>query len=277
MMLILLQLVLLARNTFLEAVRQRFFHFMVLLAVGLIGSTQLFRHFNFGLSELKFIFDFGHGGIWLFGSILAVVASVQLLFSEFDQRTAITLLAKPLHRGVFLFGKFLGVALVLSVYMFIMSALLAAVLYLREQVLLADAGSSGETQEMVRYGGLLLYALVQSLRLYLVAALTFLIVCVSRTFLYAMIVSFLAMMIAQLEYIARDQVSGAEGGMLAVLLKVVSWLFPNMQLFNIGDTLVLGMGEPLGMGLFFSLVGYGLLYTFLYLGVAVWVFRQREL
>lgn len=71
-----------ARNTFVEAVRQKFFSFLLLLGVGLIALSLAMTNFDFGDSELKFIADFGFGGVFLFGSVLAVVMSVQLFFPK---------------------------------------------------------------------------------------------------------------------------------------------------------------------------------------------------
>src|SRR6185369_13915612 len=63
---------LVAGNTFLEAVRQKLFNFLVLLAVGMVAGTRFFSDFNFGASELKFIFDFGMGALVFFGSALTI-------------------------------------------------------------------------------------------------------------------------------------------------------------------------------------------------------------
>ena len=53
-----------ARNTFTEAVRQKFFSFLLLLGAGLIAVSLGLTNFDFGNSELKFIADFGFGGVF---------------------------------------------------------------------------------------------------------------------------------------------------------------------------------------------------------------------
>lgn len=272
------QLWLLARNTFVEAVRQKFFHFVLLLGVGLVGSAQFFRQFDFGASELKFIFDFGFGGIWMFGSILAVVASVQLFYNEIEQRTALTLLAKPVYRGVFVLGKFLGVAALLLVFMALMTSLLAGVLYLREQALMEAGGKVWAAEGAMDYQGLVFFAVLQWVRLLVVAAMTFLMVSLSSTYLYAVIVSFLGMMIGQLRYLVQEYGKEEVSVVLGSVLKLFSWVFPNLQLFNVGEALVLhSAGETLGMGAVAQIGGYGLLYIGVFLVIGVWVFRGREL
>ena len=64
-----------AGNTFLEAVRQKLFLFLLLLAIGLVASALFFREFNFGSSELKFISDFGFGALVFFGSALTITTT----------------------------------------------------------------------------------------------------------------------------------------------------------------------------------------------------------
>ncbi|MEY4488144.1 MAG: hypothetical protein RIQ79_652, partial [Verrucomicrobiota bacterium] len=126
------RLALIASNTFLEAVRQRLFNFLLLLAVGLVASAQFFRDFNFGSSELKFIADFGFGALVFFGSALTITTTAQLFFSEIENRTALTLLAKPIWRAEFVFGKFVGVFAVIGVFCALTIGLMMALLWHRE-------------------------------------------------------------------------------------------------------------------------------------------------
>jgi ABC-type transport system involved in multi-copper enzyme maturation permease subunit len=84
-----------ARITFLEAIRQRFFAFLLVLSAVMVVSSVSLRFMDFGHSELKFVADFAFGGMFLFGSVLALVMTAQLFFAEIENRTALTLLAKP--------------------------------------------------------------------------------------------------------------------------------------------------------------------------------------
>ena len=90
----LIRMLLIARNTLLEASRQKLFSFLLLLALGLVGGAQSLREFNFGASELKFLADLGYGAMAFFGAALTIAATAQLFFSEIENRTALTLLAK---------------------------------------------------------------------------------------------------------------------------------------------------------------------------------------
>ena len=177
-----------ARVTFLEAVRQRFFAFLLILGGAIVLSSVSFRVLDFGHGELKFIADFGFGGIFLFGSVLAVVMTAQLFFSEMDNKTALTLLAKPLGRGEFLVGKFAGAWSVLGVFVAVLSLLLGGVLWGREQELMMLAEESGKVAPTFSAYGLAQFALLQWLRLGVVTSVVLAISSVARTFLYAVVV-----------------------------------------------------------------------------------------
>ncbi|MGA2053349.1 MAG: ABC transporter permease subunit, partial [Opitutales bacterium] len=170
--------------TFLEAVRQRFFNFLVLLSVALIGSAIFFRQFDFGASELKFISDFGMGGIFLFGSILAVVATAQLFFSEIENRTALTILAKPVRRWSFIAGKFLGVSLLLLVFVGLVVSLLAALLWWRQGQFVRAMQQHGDVfpaDLRVQFWGLAVYAILQWLKFSVLSAITIVVASFSNT------------------------------------------------------------------------------------------------
>src|SRR5688572_4975393 len=118
---------LIARNTMREAARQRLFAFIVLLAAVFVVGVQWLGALNFASSELKFIADFGFGAMAFFGGALAIVATAQLFFSEFERRTVLTLLAKPMRRSEFVVGKFVGVSLVTASFCGLMTLLLVSV------------------------------------------------------------------------------------------------------------------------------------------------------
>ena len=120
---------LIAGTTFLEAVRQKFFSSILLISVALVGSSTFLQQFDFGTGELKFIVDFGFGALFFFGSILSITATAQLFFNEIENRTALTLLAKPVHKIEFLTGKFLGVHVLLLCFTSVITLVLSIILF----------------------------------------------------------------------------------------------------------------------------------------------------
>ncbi len=266
------------RNTFLEAVRQKFFNVLVILSIALIASSRFFRQFDFGSGELKFIADFGLGAIFLFGSILAVVATAQLFFSEIENRTALTILAKPVHRWEFLAGKFIGVLMLLFVFTMLMAGILGVMLYWREGALMQRFGDDFQEGRLVSYGGLFGFAVLQWLKLGVLSAITVFISSFSNTNLYSVVVSFFVMLICQLQYIARDSWESIGNPILRNIVGGLSLLFPNFQMFNVGDVMLFPheMGE-MTASTPWTIALYGVIYIVAFIALAVFTFRNREI
>lgn len=264
-----------AELTVLEAVRQRLFSVLLVLSAGMIAGALFLREFNFGSTELKFIADFGFGAITLFGTVLAVVATAQLFFSEIENRTAATLLAKPVWRTEFVLGKFLGIALVLLAFTVVTSAVLAAVLWIRESVLLERVPEAFAGGRLVHYGSLAAFAALQWLKFSLVAALTLVIAGFANTNLYSVILAFLVVLICHLQYLAHDSWRRLGAGLARAAALLIALLFPNFQVFNVGDRIA--AGATLEAQVFGSAAGYAALYIGVFLGLAVFIFRRREI
>ena len=266
-----------SRVTFLEAVRQRFFGFLLLLGAAMVLSSVSLRVFDFGHGELKFIADFGFGGMFFFGSVLAVVMTAQLFFSEIDNRTALTLLAKPLSRAEFLLGKFFGAWAVLGVFIVVLAGLQGVVLWAREQELIAAAEQAVRIPATFSFVGLCQLVLLQWLRLGVVIAIVLAISALARTFLYAVVVGALAVVAGQLQWIAQDAFLRPTGSpAYAAFLWVSTRLIPNLQQFNLADALVLGT-SAVEEGALLAVGFAGLAYLVAYLTLGSLIFRRREI
>jgi ABC-type transport system involved in multi-copper enzyme maturation permease subunit len=266
-----------SRVTFLEAVRQRFFAFLLVLGAAMVLSSVSLRVFDFGHGELKFIADFGFGGMFFFGSVLAVVMTAQLFFSEIDNKTALTLLAKPLSRAEFLLGKFFGAWAVLGVFVLVLAGLQGAVLWAREQELIALAEQSGKIPATFSVVGLGQLVLMQWLRLGVVIAIVLAISALARTFLFAVVVGSLAVVAGQLQWIAQDAfLRPTDSAAYAAFLWVSTRLIPNLQQFNLADALVLG-SSAVEDGALIAVGFSGVAYLAAYLTLGALIFRRREI
>ncbi|MDR2844548.1 MAG: ABC transporter permease subunit [Puniceicoccales bacterium] len=275
-----------AANTFTEALRQRFFAFLLLLGVALAASGSLLRVFDFGNSELKFSADFGFGGMFLFGSILSVVMTAQLFFSELDNRTALPLLARPVRRWEFFLGKFFGIWALLGVFVVALGAVLGGMLLMRYWDLAATAEAirtanpkapSPPPTPWFSVSGFALAGLLQWVRLGVVASVTLLVCSFARTFLYAVIVATMSVLVCQMQGIGRVAFTKADNaGWVRTLADVLGRVIPDLQLFDLGVPLAL-QPEGVPLGTLFSALGYGALYVPVLLLVAVWLFNDREI
>lgn len=120
-----------ARNAFREAVRDRVLYnlviFVLLLTVGAIFLGEISAE-----QEAKIIVDLGLGAILLFGTFIAIFVGTGLVYKEIERRTLYAILAKPVGRGEFLVGKYLGLCLTLAVNVAVMGlGVSLALLYVR--------------------------------------------------------------------------------------------------------------------------------------------------
>lgn len=266
---------LIAQNTLLEAVRQKLVGFLVVVALAVVASGQYFREFNFGSSELKFVMDFGFGALTFFGSILAIVTAAQLFFSEIENKTALTILARPVLRSEFVIGKFLGVAVVLLWFTALVTCALMIVLWLREHAVAVAMGEAAAGVRLVDYPGVLIFSAVQWLKFSLIAAITVFIASFSTTNLFSVAVSFFVLVVCHLQYLARDAWSHVDALVAKLAAGFIGLVFPNFQLFNFGDRVADGRSVP--MGLAATVGAYALVYVVVLLGLAVFSFRRREI
>ena len=114
-------------NTFRETVRERVLYNLVFFAILMTLSGLLLGQLSIRQDE-KIIKDVGLGAMELFGTLIAIFVGVGLVSKEIERRSLYPLLAKPLSRGEFFLGKFLGLCFTLLVNV----ALMAVGLYLTE-------------------------------------------------------------------------------------------------------------------------------------------------
>ena len=110
-----------ARNTFREAVRDRVLYNLVLFVLLLTGAAVFIGELSGG-QERKIIVDLGLSAILLFGVFIAIFVGVGLVYKEIERRTVYAIFAKPVGRGEFLIGKYLGLCLTLLVNVLVMGA-----------------------------------------------------------------------------------------------------------------------------------------------------------
>ena len=108
-----------ARNTFREAVRDRVLYNLVLFVLLLIAAAIFIGELSGG-QERKIIVDLGLSAMLLFGVFIAIFVGVGLVYKEIERRTIYAIFSKPVGRGEFLLGKYLGLCLTLLVNVVVM-------------------------------------------------------------------------------------------------------------------------------------------------------------
>jgi hypothetical protein len=265
---------LIARVTVLEAVRQRIVWVLLLVAGGLAAGSRALQEFNFGLSELKFIADLGFGGMVFFGSLLTIAATSQLFFSEIENRTALTLLAKPVGRAEFLLGKYMGVMAIVTLFCIAITALIAALLWSREAALSQGQPELFERAHGVRYADVFAVGFAHWLRFALLAAITLLVATYGQSSLYTVMMSLGVLIACHLQSFAREAYDKAEASVPRALLGFIARLFPDFQVFDLGDLLDTGGIES---GLLARVTVYAFVNVTVVGALAVFSFGRREI
>ena len=110
-----------ASNAFREALRDRVLYNLVLFVLLLTVAAIYLGDLSDG-QERKIIVDLGLSAMLLFGVFISIFVGVGLVYKEIERRTVYAIFAKPVGRGEFLLGKYLGLCLTLLVNVAIMGA-----------------------------------------------------------------------------------------------------------------------------------------------------------
>ena len=110
-----------AGNAFREAVRDRVLYNLVLFVLLLTAAAVFIGELSGG-QERKIIVDLGLSAMLLFGVFIAIFVGIGLVYKEIERRTVYAIFSKPVTRGEFIVGKYLGLCLTLLVNILLMGA-----------------------------------------------------------------------------------------------------------------------------------------------------------
>lgn len=134
------QLATIARNTFIESVRQPVYFILVALC----GVLQIFNTWgsNFAMgytesgevsSDNKLLLDVGLATVFVCGMLLAAFIATAVISREIDNRTVLTVVSKPVPRPIVVLGKYFGAAV--AVLIAVVTMLLFLQLAIRHEVM----------------------------------------------------------------------------------------------------------------------------------------------
>src|SRR5262245_11815625 len=116
----------LALNSLQENLHGRFF-----LLTAVFGLTTLYLSLLLGLlaadQEVRLILDFGLALIELLGLAGAVYAACTVILREMETKTIYLILTRPVARGEYLLGRFLGIVLSAAASMSLMAVVHLAI------------------------------------------------------------------------------------------------------------------------------------------------------
>lgn len=112
------QLLALAKNAFVESLRQPIYLLLLLLAGVLQLLNTAATGFSMGYTDSseisqgddKLLLDIGLASVFVFGTLLAAFTATAVVSREIEAKTVLTVISKPVGRPVVILGKYLGVA-----------------------------------------------------------------------------------------------------------------------------------------------------------------------
>lgn len=277
-----------ARNTFTELVRQKIFYFLLVFGLCALGFSIAFSQLGFG-AEFQMLKDFCLGAMSIFTTLLAILATANFLPKDSEDRTIYTLLAKPVPRYAYLLGKLLGMIALLFLFVVLMSVVFCALLWLREQsVLAATRADTSLSPEQLHDAikdvtsqtfnvNLIPGILIIFVKAALLAALTLFVSTFSTSYLFTVMSTAAVYFIGHLQATAREAwLQGVDPNLWTrLLVGLIALLFPDLQAFSLTDDVIAGAAIPLA--LFLKTFALGWLYVIVYFALAGFVFAGREL
>ncbi len=255
-----------AKATFHEAWRRRFLNGILVFAILIIGSSWVFAYLQPG-AELKMVIDVSLGAIRFFGMLIAVFMGTRLIPDEIEKRTIHTILAKPVSRAQFLFGKYLGAAATILVNVLLMGAAFMIVYALKAPQFRSATAEGALTMEFMSGN------LVKAVILIFFELLVLLAIAVASSTVFSWIISsifsFFLYFVGQMSDFFK-QLADPERGInpaAQVLLTAIHKLLPHFSVFDIRETIMkddlmpwtlMGMTILQGLGyvVIVMLVGY---------------------
>ena len=251
------RVLIIARMTFTEAVRDKILYSVLVFALAMIGSSTVLVTLSVG-GEARIVKDLGLTCITVFGVIIATFIGISLVSREIERRTIFTLLSKPVRRAEFLVGKFLGLALTLAVNIGVMTSGL---------MVLAWAIEGRWTPRITLAVG---FSFLELLILTAVAILFSTFSTPTLSAIYALLVFVIGRLSADLlEFASRFG-----GASLKATAITLYYLLPNLSRFNLSGPVVNDL--PLFIGALALTALYGVMYVSGVLALAIAVFQRRD-
>ena len=122
-------LLVVARNTFRETVRDKILYNLVFFALLLIGASVLLGELTIG-EQSRIVNDVGLAAINLVGVIMAIFVGIGLVSKEIERRTIYTILARPITRTQFVLGKYCGLVFIGGLNIAIMFTMFLSTIWL---------------------------------------------------------------------------------------------------------------------------------------------------
>ena len=247
-----------SKNAFREAVRDRILYNLILFVLLITASAVFLGELTAG-QEARVIVNLGLSSTLIFGTFISIFVGVSLVWKEIEKRTVYSIFSKPIGRGEFIIGKFVGLCLTLFVNVAIMGlGVTLALLYV----------GGG------RFAGIIWPAiLLVFFELTILTAVAIMFSSFSTPALSALL-TFFVFVIGHFSSSLRDLAQNLGSDAAKGFFEAVYYIVPNLSHFSFITETANGIAAPPAMigGAFI----YALVYDIILLTITVLIFSRRN-
>ena len=247
-----------SRNTFRESVRDRVLYNLVVFVLLITVSAVFLGELTAG-QEARTIVNLGLSAMLVFGAFISIFVGVSLVSKEIEKRTVYSIFSKPIGRGEFIVGKYLGLCLTLLLNVLVMGAGVSlALLYV-----------GGGSLAVSIWGAVVLIFF----ELTILTAVAILFSSFSSPALSALL-AFLVFIIGHFSASLRDLAQNLGSAAAKFFFDVLYYALPNLSHFSFITNAAHGDVPPVLM------LGGAFVYAFVYVGilltVTILIFSRRN-
>jgi len=239
-------------------VRDRVLYNLIVFVLLITGSAIFLGELTAG-QEARVIVNLGLSAILVFGTFIAIFVGVSLVWKEIEKKTVYSIFSKPIGRGEFIIGKYLGLCLTLLVNVAIMGAGVSlALLYV-----------GGGRLAWTIWGAVLLIFL----ELTITTGVAIMFSSFSTPHLSALL-SFFIFVIGHFSTGLREMAESMGAKSAVVVFQAIYYVVPNLSHFSfIVNT---ANGEVPGSQMLAGTALYAVVYDMILLAITVAIFSRRN-
>ena len=250
-----------ARNVFLEVIRDRILYLAGVFALGMVVASIMLPEVAAG-TEDKIFLDLGLATINLFTLVVAIFVGTGLVNKEIEKKTVLVLVAKPVSRFEIILGRHFGLAAVIGLLMLVQTGIFIIILTVQGMDFPA--------------GSILVAIAFMYLEMLLIIAVT-IAFGVFTSSLLATLLSFGTYLVGHLSNDLLRLGQLAESQNLQRVVEAMYLVIPDLERLNLKNDAVYGFSGFSASPIMLSVNAlYGLLYTALLLVIAGYVFNRRQ-
>lgn len=262
----------LAVMTFYEGMRERVFLGVLVFILFLLLISGILAQLSIG-NTLKVTQDIGLGGLNILGLFIALFLSTQLMAKDLDKKTVYLVLCRPVSRGQYIFGKFVGLAFLNAL------AVVAGFVLFLLALFFFSATSDLINPPIIAWGKHIVAFVFLLLQMFLVTAIAAFFSSFASngliSFFFTLIVYFVGCNLNNVKLILESKIGENINPSLKGIFSFAYWILPNISLLDLKSWAVHDMTLSVAeLGLRFA---YGTFFIAALLFLAAAIFSRREL